>query len=63
MVSQIPNHAVIIDDIDDSGKIYVNYSNGDYKYKKHQPLWESNNHYYNFVGNSADSTRWINEYN
>ena len=50
--------------------MYVNYSPGTYpEYKKHinietfnDPQWK-NRYYYNFVGNSADSTRWTNEYN
>lgn len=61
-----PDHAVIIDSISPTGQRFVNYAPGIYpNYKKHKPDWRNEDAelYYNFVGNSADSLRWENEYN
>ena len=60
----LPTHAVILDNVKD-GIRRVNYSPGEYPfYHKNVEDWSNSaeEYYYNFVGNSADSTRWINEY-
>ena len=61
----VPYHAVIYDSKDDKGENLYNYSDGGYgakniKIKKHMP--GNNYKTYTFVGTSADSTQWINEY-
>ena len=60
-----PDHSVILDHKDDKGLMFVNYSPGSYPiYQKNVEHWNPyKTYYYNFVGNSADSTRWTNEYN
>lgn len=63
---EIGRHMAIQDHADKEGNIYLNYGPGDYpSYKINQKDWEpkGKKRFYNFVGNSADSTRWTNEYN
>jgi hypothetical protein len=63
---KVPDHTVILDSKDEKNNMYVNYSPGLYpEYKKRVSNWIDPNYeyFYNFVGNSADSTKWTNEYN